>query len=167
MENDVHDELKDGVGAYSRMYYQHQYDRMAKHEAQRQTVSNFVITLTVVALTLGFTNIETTGSQGQAIGVPGNTNLVTGLLLPVAIVILNLFAIIYIRRSWSTGAIHQARARRVLDLYAPYLRQIDKDEPWPQKGRRWSRSMIEMSIHVVLSILAVLIPVFLYVMARP
>ena len=149
---------------FVRLYYEHQYDRMAKHEEQRQTISNFVITLTVVALTFGFSNLALFNSQqanSQPTALP-EKNLIVGLFLPVAIILINLFAIIYIRRSFSTGTIHQKRANRILELYAPYLRQIATDVSWSRKGTWWSRSVIEILIHVVLIAIITIIPIYIF-----
>jgi hypothetical protein len=131
---------------YVRMYYEHQYDRMAKLEDQRLIVTNIVITLSVVAFTFGFQNTQ------------GLTTL-TGLGLPVVLALVNLSAIGYIVHTANVIKAHRGRARRVLELYAKELYQLDQSIQWSH--RLWERWKIQLLIHIVL-ILISLFPIYIY-----
>lgn len=132
---------------YVRMFYEHQYDRIAKLETQSQNITNIVITITIGALTFGFSNIQSMTS-------------ITGLALPAAMVITNLFAIVYVLRTNGFTRVHTARAKRVLELYAPELYQLDKALPFTYI-RFWGLEKIVFYIHLLL-ILVSLIPVFIF-----
>jgi len=74
------------------VYYEHQYDRYAKLEEQRLTISNIVLTVTTVAFTFGF-------SQNQS-------NEVANFFLPLVVGIINIFAILYAVRTINHMRVH-------------------------------------------------------------
>ena len=47
---------------YVRMYYEHQYDRVKKHEDQALTISNIVLTISALIITFGLNNKQSFGS---------------------------------------------------------------------------------------------------------
>jgi hypothetical protein len=95
---------------YVRMYYEHQYDRMAKLEDQAMTITNVVVTLTVVVLTFGL---------GSTIS-PAAT-----VALSLVMVLANGFAIFYTVRTGSWIQTHRLRAKRTLKEFAPALYNLD------------------------------------------
>lgn len=142
-------EERDGImPEFIRMYYEHQYDRMAKLEEQGLTISNIVITINVVAFTFGFTNMK-------------DVNIITGLGLPLMMIISNFFAIIYIWCSSIFIRLHQARAKRVTEKYAQDLFKIDKEYPNPWRGALGKRREIQLAIHILLILIAY-IPAYMY-----
>jgi hypothetical protein len=62
---------------YVSMYYQNQYDRIAKLENLRLSITNVVITLSVVSFTFSFS-----GAQPL--------NKIMGVILPILLIISNL-----------------------------------------------------------------------------
>jgi hypothetical protein len=133
---------------FVRMYYEHQYDRMAKLEEQGLTISNIVITINVVAFTFGFTNVK-------------DLNIITGLGLPLMMIISNFFAIIYIWCSSIFIRFHQARSKRVIENYAPALFKIDKEYRNPWRSALGKRREIQLAIHILLILIAY-IPAYVY-----
>jgi hypothetical protein len=131
-----------------RMYYEHQYDRMAKLEEQGLTITNIVITLSVVAFTFGF---------GSAQGVTA----IAGIGLPFVMIVANVFAIAYIGRTNSWIRTHRLRAKRVLEIYAQDLYQLDKTTFAPHRTRTLGRRKIQLLLHILL-IIAALMPLILY-----
>jgi len=140
------EEKREALTEYVRMYYEHQYDRMAKLEEQRLTITNVVITLSIVAFTFGFSNIQT-------------LTAIVGIGLPFVMVVSNVFAIIYVVRSADFIRTHQKRAKRILELYAQELFELDKSNQWPH--RLLARWKIQVLIHGLL-ILAALFPAVVY-----
>jgi hypothetical protein len=126
---------------YIRMYYEHQYDRMAKLEEQGLTITNVVMGLSVVALTFGFNNTQ---------GV--NTVAIVGL--PFVMTIANAFAVGYILRTSSWIRTYQQRAKGVLDCYAHELYEFDQ----PKAAlKTWipGRRKIQLALHSLLIVAAV------------
>ena len=136
---------REASSEYVRMYYEHQYDRMAKLEEQRLIVTNVVITLSVVTFTLW-----------------GNTQgltTLTGFGLPVVMALINLSAITYIVHTAEVIETHDRRAKRVLELYAKDLYQLDQSIQWSR--RLWARWKIQVLLHIIL-ILISLFPIYIY-----
>ena len=143
---------KEVVSEYIRMYYEHQYDRMAKLEDQAMTITNIVVTLTVVALTFGF-------------GSAQSLSVVATVALSVVMVLANGFAIFYRVRTNSWIRTHRLRAKRILEEYAPALYELDKTTFAPHRTGilgmgRWK---IQVILHVLLAVTSALIPLILYV----
>ena len=67
---------------YVRMYYEHQYDRMAKHDDTRLAITNYVLTVSALAFTFGYQNAT-------------QLTIITGIGLPVIVMLVNMFAILY------------------------------------------------------------------------
>ena len=120
-------------------YYEHQYERMAKLEEQRLTFTNIVITLTVVALTFGFSS-----TQGLT--------LVNGLVLPVLMISLNILGAIYTWRTLQYIHIHRERAKDILKIYAEKVYEVDSLKSLPTTGFRLGLARIQLLMHVVLTI---------------
>lgn len=134
------------LAEYVRMYYEHQYDRMAKLEEQRLTITSVVITLCVVAFTFGFSGAE-------------ELTALTGVGLPVVMLVANVLAIVYIVHSADVIRAHRRRAKRVLELYAEDLYQLDRSIVWSR--RLWARWKTQLFIHIIL-ILTALLPAYIY-----
>ena len=79
-------ENRENQTEHMRMYYEHQYDRIAKLEDRRLAMTHIVITLSVITFTFGFAN-------------PKDLTVITGLGLPVIMLISNLLVITYINRT--------------------------------------------------------------------
>lgn len=134
---------------YVRMYYEHQYDRMAKLEDQRLTITSVVITISIVAFTFGFSNTE-------------DLTALNGLGLPIVMVLSNLLAIAYIVHSADVIRAHSQRAKQVLELYAQDLYQLDKSIQWSRRlPERWKTQLF---IHIIL-ILTALFPAYIYILS--
>ena len=130
------------------MYYEHQYDRMAKLEEQGLAITNIVITLSIVAFTFGFAN-----DQG--------INAISGIGLPFVMIAANIFAIAYLGRTGSWIRTHRLRAKRVLEVYAEDLYELDNTTFAPHRANAPGRRKIQRLLHILL-IVAALIPVVLY-----
>jgi hypothetical protein len=132
-----------------RMYYEHQYDRIEKDEIHRSTMSNYVLTLSVLAFTFGFQNSL-------------QLNIINGIGLPMIIIIANIAAISNIGYTATFIGIHRDRAHEVLQRYAPELSKVDETHNFTINllhGRR----KIERIVHQLLILIA-LVPfgLFLY-----
>jgi hypothetical protein len=137
---------------YVSMYYQNQYDRIAKLENLRLSITNVVITLSVVSFTFSFS-----GAQPL--------NKITGVILPILLIISNLFAIIYIAITYQTISVHLRRAKTVLIEFAPELNEISKKEPTPRWTNKFSLAHNQLLFHLLLIVLSSL-PIWIYLSTR-
>jgi hypothetical protein len=130
---------------YVRMYYEHQYDRMAKLEDQAMTITNVVVTLTVVVLTFGL---------GSTIS-PAAT-----VALSLVMVLANGFAIFYTVRTGSWIQTHRLRAKRTLKEFAPALYNLDNTTFAPHRTgvMGMGRRKIQIILHILLGIACAFIP---------
>ncbi len=126
---------------FVRMYYEHQYDRLAKHESYRLTLTNYVLTISALVFTFGYQNTT-------------QLTVINGIGLPLIIIIANIFAIGYIDRTMDFMNTHQNRAREVLNRYAPELSEINALHTWRKSGFIRSRIRIEKGIHQLLILIA-------------
>jgi amino acid transporter len=147
---------------YVRMYYEHQYDRIATLEQQSLTITNIVISISVLALTFGFSGAPNSTPASGSSSVQG-LSPIAGLALPTAMIIANLFAIGFVLRTSSHTRVHKRRAKAVLKLYASGIFQLDDSMQFPTKGTWWGREKIVLSIHGLL-VLVSLFPIFLYLL---
>ena len=134
---------------YVRMYYEHQYERIAKQEEYRLTMTNYVLTISALAFTFGYQS---------------NTQLtvVNGIGLPFIIILANIFAIATINRTAQYLSTHKKRAHKVLEDYAPSLEKINNDIKWERAGILGSRRDLQRNLHTLL-ILTALIPIGVYI----
>ncbi len=123
---------------FYRMYYEHQYERMSKLEEQRLTFTNIVVTLTVVALTFGF-SIQ-------------SLSVINGLILPLLMVILNIFGAAYTYRTLQYVQVHRKRAKEVLKLCASEIYAIDQAISLPDLKLRLGLARIQLLLHIVLTV---------------
>jgi hypothetical protein len=128
-----------------RMYYGHQYERFSDLEKAQLALTNIVIGGSTIAFTFGFS-----GSQG--------INLLNGIGLPVIVIAINLFAILYYRQTSIYIRMHGKRAKRILELYAEELLKIDQEIQGNRSSGGWK---FYGAIHLFMIIVA-LIPIFLY-----
>ena len=134
---------------FVRMYYEHQYDRVAKLEEARSTMTNYVLTLSAIMFTFGYQNVT-------------DLSAINGIALPLIIIVANYFPIKYIDRSTYFVNIHKERARTILKKYAPELGALNESISWPKDGGFWrKRQRLEKAVHVVLMFTA-LVPVTLF-----
>jgi hypothetical protein len=127
---------------YVHMYYAHQYERMTKLEDQRLTVTNIVITLSVLAISVAVSSSQT-------------LTLLASIEIHVLIMLANLFAIFYIWRTLQYVRVHQDRAKAALEHYAPDLAELDKATPMPPGFKRLGLGNLQLLIHAVFILLAV------------
>ena len=133
-----------------RTYYQHQYDRMAELEQQRLTMTNVIVGISVLAFSLAFADIT-------------KLNIVNAVGLPTVVLFANLIAVLYNHRSRAFIKMHQERAHKVLETFAPEIEQLDKEVPKPFDSERdiFRRPRLQTYLHVLLMAVAVL-PIILY-----
>ena len=134
---------------FIRMYYEHQYDRLAKHESYRLTLTNYVLTISALVFTFGYQNTN-------------QLTIINGIGLPLIIIVANIFAMGYIDRTVDFTNAHQNRAREVLNRYAPELSEINEKHTWRKSGLIRSRRRIEKGIHQLLILIAC-IPFIIFV----
>lgn len=130
------------------MYYQHQYDRVAKLEEQGLNITNVVMTFSVVAFTFGFDK-----NQGATI--------VTGVFLPLTMIAVNIFAITYLISAGDWIETHRCRAEHVLELFAEDIYRLDRELFKKRKIRFWGRKKPQLFIHGLLMVIAV-VPILAY-----
>jgi hypothetical protein len=126
---------------FVRMYYEHQYDRLAKHESYRLTLTNYVLTISALVFTFGYQNTA-------------QLSVMNGVALPLIIIVANVFAVGYIDRTIDFTNAHQNRAREVLKRYAPELIEINETQGWRKSGLIRNRRTIEKGIHRLLILIA-------------
>ncbi len=126
---------------FVRMYYEHQYDRLAKHENYRLTLTNYVLTISALVFTFGYQNTT-------------QLTVINGIGLPLIIIVANVFAVGYVDRTIDFTNAHQNRAREVLKRYAPELIEINNTHTWRKSGLLRNRRTIEKGIHRLLILIA-------------
>ncbi len=134
---------------FVRMYYEHQYDRMAKHENYRLTLTNYVLTISALVFTFGYQNAN-------------QLTMINGVGLPLIIIVANVFAMGYINRTGDFIQVHQDRAREILNRYAPELLGVNQAYTWGKSNFLRSRKRIEKGIHQLLIIVS-LIPLGIFI----
>lgn len=127
---------------YVKMYYAHQYERMAKLEDQRLTITNIVISLSVLALGVAVSSSETLSLQAN-------------IEIHVLILLANLFALFFILRTRDYVRVHQQRAKKLLEQYAPELAELDKTVHLPAGRGQLGLGELQLLIHAVFVFLAV------------
>ena len=130
------------------MYYEHQYGRVAKLEEQGLNITNIVMTFSIVAFTFGFDK-----NQGS--------NLVTGIVLPLTMIAVNVFAIAYLVSAGDWIEMHRSRAERILELFAEDIYRLDREVFNKRKIRFWGRRKTQLFIHWLLMSIAV-VPMLVY-----
>jgi hypothetical protein len=128
---------------YAKMYYEHQYDRLNALESQRLT-----ITLTVVGTSAAAFAVN-------AIGDP--TSILNNAVVPVIVATFNLFALAYILRIAGLMAVHEKRAKRVLERFAKPLFDLDTTTTFPVHARFGGRSNIHLYVHITIAAIAILL----------
>ena len=132
-----------------RMYYEHQYERVAKLEEARSTMTNYALALSTLVFAFGYQNVS-------------SLSVINGIVLPLIIIVANYFPMKNIDRSTHFLNVHKKRARTVLMQYAPELGSLNESISWPKgRGFWWSRQRLEKGIHVVV-ILTALVPIALF-----
>jgi hypothetical protein len=141
------------VPEYICMYFEHQYDRMAKLENQAMTITNVVVTLTVVAFTFGFGDLKAPKVSAT-------------ISLSVVVVLANLFAIFYTVRTSSWIRTHKLRAKRVLEKYTLDLYELDQTTFAPGRSGilGMGRRKIQIILHALLAIASAVIPLILHLL---
>ena len=152
MEANIMNKQRDERPEYVRMYYEHQYNRMAKLEDQTLAITNVVIAMSILALTFGFTRAN-------------EITMVKSLGVPVMIIIANMFAIGYIKNSHRFIGLHQKRAITTLERFAIQLFELNQEIPWPTKDAWKGRRTFHILLHIALA-LAALLPVIEFIVTR-
>jgi hypothetical protein len=129
---------------YVRMYYEHQYDRIKKHEDQALSISNIVLTISALIITFGLNSRQSFGS-------------IFIFFLPALIIIANVFAIFYVRDSGNWIRSHRKRAKRILEIYIPELFVLDSETISPHKKQTVGRRKFQNLIHILFIIIAVIL----------
>jgi hypothetical protein len=130
---------------FVRMYYGHQYERFSDLEKAQLALTNIVLGVSTIAFTFGFSSSQ-------------RVDLINGIGLPVLVIAINLYAILYYRQSSEYIKTHRKRSKRILELYAEHLLKIDQEIQWKRSSGGWK---FYGAIHIFI-ILVALIPVFLY-----
>ena len=131
---------------FVRMYYDHQYDRLAKHESYGLTITSYVLTISAAVFTFGYKDVM-------------QLTLVNGIGLPLIIIIANVFAILYLDHTKDFISVHQDRAREIVSRYAPELKEINDMYKWPKGGFL----RIEKGLHQLLTLVAfILLVIYFY-----
>jgi hypothetical protein len=129
---------------YVRMYYEHQYDRINRHEEKTLTISNLVLTISALIITFGFSNRQSFGS-------------ILIMFLPAVIIILNSFAVLYINDRARYVSQHSKRAKKILEIYATELYSLDKENSAPYKKWSVGRRTIQNLMHYLFVFIGILL----------
>ena len=135
---------------FVRMYYEHQYERVAKLEESRLTITNYVLTLSALVFTFGYQDATT-------------FSVIEGIVLPLIIIVANYFPMRYIDRSTQFIYAHKERAKTILKDYAPDLGLLNDKITWADSAGFWgSRKRLQKAIHGLVMMIA-LIPFGIYI----
>lgn len=85
-----------------------------------------------------------------------NLTVINGIGIPLMNHFSNLFAIAYIFRTRDFMRVHRERARRVMETYARDMAALNKSIRWPEKPFYRNRTFIQVSLHILLIITALL-----------
>jgi hypothetical protein len=132
------------------MYYEHQYERFGRLEEQGLIITNVVITLSAAIFGFGF-------PKDKIVVL----NPISGLAVPLLMIIANGFAMWYIFRANQFIGFHQERAKKILELFAHSLWELDQEIQWKYKQPLWRRRIVQLYIHGLLVLLA-LIPLYMF-----
>ena len=122
--------------------YTLQYERISQHENQRQSFSNIVIALTVGVLAF-FSSDKTINTM--------MTFLMVALLITV-----NIFAILFSKKSRKWIKFHQERAKNILTFCAPDMLDIIKSVDKPDSDKDYfRRQRIEIYLHLSLILMSI------------
>lgn len=127
---------------YVRMYYEHQYDRINKHEDRALSISNIVLTISALVITFGLNNRQSFGS-------------VFVFFLPVILIVANLFAILYVYVGGKWIHSYRTRAKRILEMHAPELYALDIQTV--ASRTKYGRRTFQYVIHVMFILIAVIL----------
>jgi hypothetical protein len=131
---------------YVRMYYEHQYDRIKKHEDQALNISNIVLTISSLIITFGLNNRQSFGS-------------IFIFFLPAILIIANVFAILYVRDSGNWIRSHRLRAKRILENYIPEIFILDKETIASHEKKPVGRKRFQITIHSLFIGMAVILTI--------
>jgi hypothetical protein len=142
---------------YVRMYYEHQYEALAR-------VSNYGIWVTLTTLSLSV--LVTLLAFDKA----GESSIVVWLGAPLLMVAANSFAIIFLKQvRMKVGKMHIQRAKAVLQRYAPELLAFGQTpDRCPDKPRRLRTRLIpaapraQLLLHGGLVVFFLLAPLIYY-----
>lgn len=134
---------------YIRMYYEHQYERVAKNEESRLTITNYVLTVSALAFTFGYQNTA-------------QLTIINGIGLPLIVLLVNIFALLYIERTTEFAKAHQDRARAILEVYAPELYELNQKYTWRKGNFLRTKRGMQKGIHFLL-ILVAFMPIAIYI----
>lgn len=134
----------------ARMYFQHQYDRFNRIETGNFTVTGIVISVSIGALAFGYKEF---GSS--------NLSFAAGIILPVVILLANVFSVAFTRRGYQYMRRHQLRAKEILRVFAPKLHEFDSVKPNSGSFDWGSRKSMQTWLHMLI-ILAALAHIVLY-----
>lgn len=95
-----------------RAYHSLQYERIDKLESRREIFNSIVLTASLGVITFGFSR-------------DSKVNLYTTSGLALIIVLANLIAIVFSRRSFEFVKMHQERAKVARTIYAPEFNEIN------------------------------------------
>ncbi|NEZ57573.1 hypothetical protein [Adonisia turfae] len=149
--NNKPDQLNSPNIEFAKTYYEHQYNRVSKLEEQGLTITNVVISFSVVAFTFGF-------NANQIL------TTVTGIVLPLTMIVINIFAITYLISSGDWIETHRSRGKRILKLFAEDIYQLDREVFKERKIRFFGRRRTQILIHTVLIGIA-MVPILIYLKA--
>jgi hypothetical protein len=131
---------------YVRMYYEHQYERIKKHEEQALTISNIVLTASALIITFGLNNRQSFGP-------------VLILFLPAIIIVVNIFSIFYIRNRSRYISMHRTRAKLILKTYIPELYILDSETAARDMERAIGRREFQYLIHILFVAIAAILTI--------
>lgn len=129
---------------YVRMFFEHQYERIKKHEDQALVISNIVLTISALVLTFGLNNRTSFGS-------------ILIIFLPIMILVANVFAILFVRDENEWIEERLMKAKKILDIYAPELSSIEFEPLVYHRENYIERGKFQRMVHTLFIILAIIL----------
>lgn len=127
-----------------RMYHQLQYERITQLEQQRLTMTNVIIGISTAAFAIEYSSLV-------------NINSLSKFILPIVIIAINLFALLYAWKSRKFVKMHQARAKKAREIVSPYLNEINEAVGKIESSKDLlNRTRLQQYVHAVMIIVALL-----------
>lgn len=133
-----------------RMYYVLQYERIDKLEQQKLWMTGVVLAISAFSYSLAFSDAS-------------ETSIIKVFIVPLVVLVCNVFAELYLRKTRAFIKLHQDRAKKARQLCAPGLEQLQKSIEKPDSNNDLlNRTHIQQGIHRLLALCALVTPAIIY-----
>lgn len=129
---------------YTIEYYNHQYNRMNQLEFLGIAITALIILINFGTFIFGFIFQKT-------------VNISIRYILLISVIVLNIFAIFFIKRITSWERTHRRRAKKVLEKYAPDLYTLDRLNFEPHQEISYEHEDLQIFLHIFWILLMIIL----------